>query len=796
MYDSEILNSVQSEVTLRKMVQTHKGSLIHCNPTCLELDFISPAVDNSVKTAACFELSSPKLNDSFGNSLVDTEEIKCHDQILAGNISQNEEDRCEGTVISSICTEEYRTFGQVCETKGNNANGKETGPKNGDKSLVEKNQDGGVQGLANVTFVPKTVAYEKESFEARETIPSWKTLMDIDISPEDVFTCRSSQFEESRSVDKFTHPTAKDNERLGNQECGAEIMLRGPCKGTSSNLESFVTKGKISLQDVSHAAKNGDDNNSSISQKSKSSTRDVTIPLSALSLPSSSASLFTDSNNTFKSMLKETNTITQLESRKLCSNLHVESHTEHLSLRENSSKTTSSSDFSCYHETEADNPSHSFGNKCPPELSSALDDAAMVECFHHSNLSYCKQECKSSLEAPLPEVKDGKSTTMHTPVYQSFQTVSDVMDSVGCVLHSFPSREKDSQQSAMSSPRLGQAENLDESPLTNMQGGLVLEGQNINPSSGSINPFVGLDDVEEPEKQNIAEVVSAKLTGYKVQGMVSSDIVRRHMSPRPATSNMRRSLLSLPIYDRWTQRDAGTENVDPEKLRIWSTLEVECNENKEINNMVDLFSVKRNNDTSFHSWCHQRNNDGFRCIHEQKSEKILDYWNSKATDHSLCLMPPHEGTVCLSLAEPGDVKNRNVKSPVMFHLKPKSPSMSTPWTPEAKLQSFSDVNHMMDASQKHDPPLVSVGDQYSKFTKRGISIWSPQHASLSELSMQVCGRKHSAGTLSPKVPEFEVHDKDAETNIKCLDSTQTSLKPETSDVGGASHPRLSLYSGM
>lgn len=171
--------------------------------------------------------------------------------------------------------------------------------------------------------------------------------------------------------------------------------------------------------------------------------------------------------------------------------------------------------------------------------------------------------------------------------------------------------------------------------------------------------------------------------------MVSSDIVRRHMSPRPATSNMRRSLLSLPIYDRWTQRDAGTENVDPEKLRIWSTLEVECNENKEINNMVDLFSVKRNNDTPFHSWCHQRNNDGFRCIHEQKSEKILDYWNSKATDHSLCLMPPHEGTVCLSLAEPGDVKNRNVKSPVTFHLEPKSPSMSTPWTPEAKLQSFS-----------------------------------------------------------------------------------------------------------
>lgn len=108
---------------------------------------------------------------------------------------------------------------------------------------------------------------------------------------------------------------------------------------------------------------------------------------------------------------------------------------------------------------------------------------------------------------------------------------------------------------------------------------------------------------------------------------------------------------------------------------------------------------------------------------------------------------------------------------------------------------IADVNHMMEASQKHEPPFVSVGDQYSKFTKRGISIWSPQHASLSELSMQVCGRKHSAGTLSPKVPEFEVHDKDADTNIKCLDSTQTSLKPETSDVGGASHPLLSLYSG-
>lgn len=50
---------------------------------------------------------------------------------------------------------------------------------------------------------------------------------------------------------------------------------------------------------------------------------------------------------------------------------------------------------------------------------------------------------------------------------------------------------------------------------------------------------------------------------------------------------------------------------------------------------------------------------------------------------------------------------------------------------------IADVNHMMDASQKHDPPLVSVGDQYSKFTKRGISVWSPQHASLSGLSMQV-----------------------------------------------------------
>lgn len=29
--------------------------------------------------------------------------------------------------------------------------------------------------------------------------------------------------------------------------------------------------------------------------------------------------------------------------------------------------------------------------------------------------------------------------------------------------------------------------------------------------SGSINPFVGLDDVEEPEKQNIAEVVSVNV---------------------------------------------------------------------------------------------------------------------------------------------------------------------------------------------------------------------------------------------------------------------------------------------